>query len=180
VDGTAGLRLATEHLIGLGHRRIALVAWPINSRTGNDRVAGYKQALQAAEIPVEAELIAHGEWQFEAGYHAAARWLAGPPAERPTAILGVSDIMAIGAMRAGQDRGLTIGRDLSVVGFDDIPLGQYLWPPLTSVRQPIRAVGRKCVEILIRLLRGETPQDSQVLLPPELVIRQSSGPRPDK
>jgi DNA-binding LacI/PurR family transcriptional regulator len=173
IDGAAGLRMATEHLIARGHRRIAMLAWPQHSRTGHDRLSGYLAGLQAAGLEVEPGLIAHGEWKFEFGYAATQQWLALSPERRPTAIVAVSDIIAIGAMHAAQAAGLTIGRDLAVVGFDDVPMAEYLQPPLTSVRQPIRDAGRKCVGLLIDLLAGRTPAEPQVLLKPELIVRAS-------
>jgi DNA-binding LacI/PurR family transcriptional regulator len=175
VDGAAGLRMATEHLISRGHRRIAVLAWPETSRTGNDRLSGYLEAMRSASLEVMPDLIAHGDWKFEFGYAATERWLAWSPEQRPTAIVAVSDIMAVGAIHAAQSRGLTIGRDLAVMGFDDVPMAEYLWPPLTSVRQPIREAGRKCVEILVALLEGKTPPDTHVLLLPTLIVRQSSA-----
>ncbi len=174
VDGAAGLRMATEHLLNLGHCRIAMLAWQETSRTGNNRLSGYLDALRAAGVEVAPDLIAHGDWKFEFGYAATERWLAWSPDQRPTAIVAVSDIMAIGAIQAAQSRGLTVGRDLAVVGFDDVPMAEYIQPPLTSVRQPIREAGHKCIEILVALLEGQTPVEQQVLLPPELIVRASA------
>ena len=173
VDGAAGLRMSTEHLIAGGHRRIAMLAWYETSRTGNDRLSGYMQALQAAGMGVETALIARGDWSFEFGYEATSAWLNLTPEQRPTAIVAVSDIMAIGAIHAIQARGLIVGSDFAVVGFDDIPMAQYIQPPLTSVRQPIRQAGRKCVETLVALLEGKIPVERQILLQPELVVRAS-------
>ena len=174
VDGAAGMRMATEHLISRGHRRIAVLAWPETSRTGNDRLSGYLEAMRLAGLEVIPDLIAHGEWNFQFGYTATERWLAWSPEQRPTAILAVSDIIAVGAIHAGQSRGLTIGRDLAVVGFDDVPMAEYIWPPLTSVRQPIHEAGGKCVEILVAMLEGKTLPNRQILLPPTLVVRSSA------
>ena len=175
VDGTAGLRLATEHLVAHGHRRIAMLAWHETSRTGNDRLAGYLEGLRAAGLEVDPALIARGDWTFEFGYEATAGWLKLAPEQRPTAIVAVSDIMAIGAIHAAQARGLTVGRDIALVGFDDTPMAQYIRPPLTSLRQPIRQAGRKCVELLVALLTGQPQAQSRVLLAPELIVRESSG-----
>jgi DNA-binding LacI/PurR family transcriptional regulator len=173
IDGEAGLRLATEHLLERGHKRIGLLAWPEVSRTGNDRLAGYLAALAAAQLPADPKYIARGEWRFEFGYQATQRWLEMSPDERPTAIVAVSDIMAIGAIKAAQTQGLVVGEDLAIVGFDDVPMAQYLQPPLTSVQQPIREAGRKCVELLVSLLAGRAPAQPHVLLAPELVVRAS-------
>lgn len=175
VDGAAGLYSSTKFLIEHGHRRVAIIGWPEDSRVGNDRMSGYLAALNTAGLPVDQELIAHVEGTFEAALAVTEQWLAREADYRPTAIVTVSDTMAIGAIHAGQARGLTIGRDLAVIGFDDSPLAQYLWPPLSSIRQPIRDVGRKCVEVLVALMEGKTPAERQVLLQPELLIRRSSS-----
>lgn len=174
IDGAAGLRMAVEYLAAKGHRRIGLIAWPDDSRVGNDRLEGYRSAMHAHALPIEPDLIARGEGTFEFGRAATERWLDGDPARRPTAIVTLNDTMAIGAMHAGQARGLTIGRDLAVIGFDDAPMAQYLWPPLTTIRQPIRAVGQKCIEILTRWLEGKPLTEKQVLLTPKLVVRESA------
>jgi DNA-binding LacI/PurR family transcriptional regulator len=133
-------------------------------------------ALHAHGISPDPDLMARGEGSFEFGKAATERWLE-LGAERPTAIVALNDTMAVGAMHAAQARGLTVGHDLAVVGFDDEPLVQYLWPPLTSVHQPIREAGRRCVAILVALLEGRTPAERQVLLRPELVVRTSSQGR---
>jgi DNA-binding LacI/PurR family transcriptional regulator len=178
VDGAAGLRLATEHLLGLGHRRIGVLAWPAGSHVGDDRLSGYLDALRAAGLEPEPEWIVRGQGSFEVGREATAEWLARDPAQRPTGVVALNDALALGAFRAVQERGLLPGRDLSIVGFDDAPMALYVWPPLTSVRQPVRLAGRKCVEILVNLLEGQPPAATQVLLTPELVVRQSSGVPP--
>ncbi|MBI5830113.1 MAG: LacI family DNA-binding transcriptional regulator [Chloroflexi bacterium] len=175
VDGASGLQLATEHLISQGHRRIAVLAWPEHSRVGDDRLQGYQAAMNAAGLPTDPDLIARGENNFERARDATGRWLTWDADRRPTGIVALTDIMAIGAIHAGQARSLTIGRDLAIVGFDDAPMAQYLWPPLTSVRQPTREAGRKCVELLVALIEGKELAARQVLLQPELIVRQSSS-----
>ncbi len=173
VDGAEGLRLATEHLIEHGHRRIAVLAWPAGSRVGDDRLQGYVDTMRAAGLAVDRDLVARGEGTFDTGLRATRRWLALAAAKRPTAVVALNDTLAIGAMHAIQAHGLQPGRDMAVVGFDDAPMAQYLWPPLTSVRQPIRQAGRKCVEILIAMLEGQEVCEQQVLLAPELIVRAS-------
>ena len=174
VDGAAGLRLATDHLIGRGHRRIAVLAWPETSRVGNDRFEGYQAALVAAGLPVVPDLISRAEGTAENARAAAERWLALEDNRRPTGIVALTDTMAIGAIQAGQARGFTIGRDLGIVGFDNSPMAEYLAPPLTSIRQPIRAVGHKCIEMLVARLKGEPLPEKKVLFKPELVVRASA------
>ncbi len=177
VDGAAGLRMATEHLIALGHRRIAVLAWPEGSRVGENRMEGYYAALQAAGIAVEEKMIARGEGRVGFGWVATLRWLERAPEDRPTAIVALNDAMAIGAMRAGEEKGLRVGIDLAIAGFDDSPMVQYLSPPLTSVQQPIWQVGQQIVRILVGILNDEATADRQILLPPRLIVRGSTDPR---
>ncbi len=174
VDGRAGLRAAVEHLLEQGHRRIALLAWPEGSRTGTSRVNGYLDAMRNAGIPVDPAWVRRGEGEVPVGYAQSAALLQLPLALRPTAIAAVDDHLAIGALQAVQAAGFTVGKDVAVTGFDDTPGVQHLSPPLTSVRQPVRQVGREIVNLLIQLMQGETPASTQLHLPPRLIIRQSS------
>jgi DNA-binding LacI/PurR family transcriptional regulator len=173
VDGEAGVRTVTEHLLARGHRRIALLGRRGQSPVGSARVAGYRAAMQAAGVTIEPEWVVRGEGVFEFAYAATQTWLTGEPQRRPTAIVALEDSMAIGAMHAVRDAGLQVGEAVAVVGFDDTPAARYALPPLTSVRQPIREAGRKCVEMLLTLLDGRQPALRHVLLKPELVVRVS-------
>ncbi|MGE5378920.1 MAG: LacI family DNA-binding transcriptional regulator [Bacteroidota bacterium] len=174
VDGTAGLNMATRHLIEKGHRMIGALAWPEDSRVGNDRVAGFFEAMRTAGIEVHPEWIERGEGTFEFGYQASRRLLSLPKQERPTALVAMSDTMAIGGIHAAREYNLEVGRDIDIIGFDDAPMSQYLFPALTTVRQPIRDAGRKCVEVLVSLMKGDELAQSQILLPPTLIIRSSA------
>lgn len=174
VDGAAGLRMATEHLLQSGHRRIAALAWPESSRVGRDRLKGYLEAMEAAGITPEPAWIARGEGRIAFGRAATQRWLDGPPEERPTAIVALNDAMAVGAMQAAQTCGLHVGVDLAITGFDDAPLVQYLSPPLTSIRQPIWEIGQQVVSLLVKILQGTTPARPHILVEPHLIIRESS------
>ena len=173
VDGADGLLQAVEHLIANGHRRIAAIAWPDDSRIGNERMRGYFQAMQSAGLEARPEWIERGEGTYEFGREAAFRLLEFPEADRPTAIVTLNDTQAIGALHVARERGLEVGRDVAIVGFDDAPMSQYLQPALTTVRQPISEAGRKCVEILVSQMEGNTPQDHQILLKPRLIVRAS-------
>jgi DNA-binding LacI/PurR family transcriptional regulator len=177
VDGAMGIRLAVEHLISIGHERIGVLAWPEGSRVGQNRMEGYLQAMQAAGREPVAHWIARGEGRFAFGYEAVRRWLEWPASESPTAIVAFNDAMAIGGMHAVQDRGLQVGTDVALTGFDDAPMVQYLYPPLTSVRQPVWEVGQRLMAMLLETLDGKEPAERQVLLPPQLIIRASSDPR---
>ncbi|MGE5141370.1 MAG: substrate-binding domain-containing protein, partial [Rudaea sp.] len=174
VDGAQGITMVVEHLLRLGHRAIALLGWPEGSRVGQDRLAGYSRALNAAGISLREEWIARGEGSAAFGQRATARWLDGDCP--PTAIVALDDWMAIGAMRAVQEKGLHVGTDIAITGFDDVPMASCLSPPLTSVRQPVWQVGQEVVRILTGLLNDDTPDPRQVLLAPRLVVRESSGP----
>ena len=175
VDGKAGIQMAVEHLLSLGHRRIGLIAWPEDSLAGRYREAGYRAALEAAGLPLDPALIVRVPHSEASGRQAMNRLLDLPPEQRPTAVVALSDLMAIGAMNAALERGLQVGRDVAIVGFDDLPLARYLRPPLTTLRQPLHQVGELVIDMLLRLIRGEELPQRHVLLPPELVVRESSG-----
>jgi DNA-binding LacI/PurR family transcriptional regulator len=174
VDGAAGLNMATCHLIEQGHRQIGVLAWPKDSRVGNERIAGFLAAMEAAGLQVNPKWIKRGEGTFEFGFQAGRSLLAAPAGKRPTALVTMSDTMAIGAMHAAREQQLEIGRDIAIIGFDDAPMSQYLFPALTTVRQPIREAGRKCVEILVSLMKGDEPAEKHVLLSPTLIARSSA------
>jgi DNA-binding LacI/PurR family transcriptional regulator len=171
VDGAGGLRAATEHLIRLGHQRVAVLAWPAGSQVGDDRLAGYLSAMQAAGRPVAENWVARGEGSVDFGRATTLRWLAAEAQARPTGILALNDTAAVGALQALHSLGLTPGREVAVIGFDDAPLAQYMSPPLTTLRQPLREAGRLCVEILVGLLEDKPLAATQVLLPPSLILR---------
>jgi DNA-binding LacI/PurR family transcriptional regulator len=174
IDGCDGICQAMEHLISSGHRRIAAIAWPDNSRVGNDRLRGYFQSLHSAGLEICPEWIERGEGTFEFGREAALRLLDLPMPNRPTAMITLNDTQAIGALHAAREHVLEVGRDIVIIGFDDAPMSQYLYPALTTVRQPIYEAGRKCVEILIALMKGELPPERQSLLRPKLMLRASA------
>ena len=175
VDGRAGMRAATEHLLALGHRKIAFIGWPEGSMAGDSRFAGYCDALRDAGIEPDARLIIRGDHSAATGKRAAETLMKLPQNERPTAIIAVSDLIAIGAMSAIERAGLRVGQDVAVVGFDNLPLSEYLHPPLTSVHQPMGRVAQTMVDMLVAILNGEQLDERHVLICPELVIRASSG-----
>jgi DNA-binding LacI/PurR family transcriptional regulator len=174
VDGTDGLRKATRYLIERGHQRIGALAWPEDSRVGNDRIAGFFETMRSAGLEANPKWIERGEGTFEFAYQAGLRLLVLPPLERPSALVTMSDIMAIGAIHAAHDLHLEVGRDLAVIGFDDAPMSQYIFPALTTVRQPVREAGRKCVETLISLMKGDELAERHTLLSPTLITRASA------
>lgn len=176
-DGAQGIRQAVEHLLYLGHRRIAMVGWPEESISGNFRVSGYYDAMYAANLPVRDDYVLHSENSEAAGRAAVAYWLTLPADEQPTAVVAVDDLVAIGVMNEAIARGLPVGREFAVIGFDDTPLGQYLRPSLTTLRQPIEAICRAMVETLDDIVHQRLDAPRQQLIAPELIIRESSGMR---
>ncbi|HSM57370.1 MAG TPA: LacI family DNA-binding transcriptional regulator [Candidatus Sulfomarinibacteraceae bacterium] len=173
VDGRAGLRDAVKHLLGKGHRRIAFVTWPEGSQSGSYREQGYRDALQSRDIVPRDEWIIRGENAAELGRRAVRCLLALPREQRPTAIACVSDLVAIGAINAATAAGIVVGQDLAITGFDDIPLARYTQPPLTTVRQPIQEVGPEVVKLLLKQIRGDSAGQQQIILEPELIVRES-------
>jgi DNA-binding LacI/PurR family transcriptional regulator len=172
VDGEQGLRQITQHLIDAGHRRIAYISAPKDLMFASHRLAGYREALAANDIPFQPGLLIEGELTERSGYAAAMQFLSA--SHQPSAIVACNDLMALGAISAARELGLTVGRDVAVTGFDDVPLAAHAHPPLTTVRQPIYEIGRRICRMLIRILRGEPLEQRHALLRPELIVRASS------
>ncbi|MEO7001636.1 MAG: LacI family DNA-binding transcriptional regulator [Ktedonobacterales bacterium] len=170
VDNRSGARIGVEHLIHLGRRRIAFLGGGDTYIAAHDRFTGYRDALAAADIPFDAALCASPGISQEDGYRLTRDLLVGQAP--PTAIFAFSDMLAVGAMRAVQEVGLLVGRDIAVMGFDGLGLGAYVTPQLTTIRQPLQQVGALLVRLLIAALKGEAPQG--ILLQPELVVRAST------
>jgi LacI family transcriptional regulator len=174
----AGGLAATEHLISLGHERIAMIGGPREMLCTQARIDGYRAALERAGIEVDRRLIRYGDFHHEGGFRASREFLA--LEDRPTAIFAGSDEQAMGAYEAARQSGLQIPRDLSVVGFDDLPLCQWLSPPLTTVRQPLEEMGRLAARTLFQQLDGEQLVSPRVELATELRVRLSTGPPPPR
>ncbi|MDR7419534.1 MAG: LacI family DNA-binding transcriptional regulator [Armatimonadota bacterium] len=172
VDNVAAAAVATEHLLNLGHRRIACLAGPSVSLTAADRVTGYRRALVAAGVPVDPALIREVGFT-PTGTRESVRALFGATA-RPTALLAPNDQVAIGVIRALHELGLRVPADVSVVGFDDTPVASYTVPSLTTVAIPMHDLGRTAVELLVKVLEGRRAES--VVLPCALRIRESTAP----
>lgn len=174
VDSVRGAHMATRHLLDLGHRRIGLVCGPHDHASSRDRLAGYKKALEEYGVAYSHDLVRYGDFTEESGFQLVQGFFDQQPPI--TGAFLASDLMAIGAMRAIRMHGLKIPECFSVVGFDDISVAQYIDPPLTTVRQRGVDKGVLATEMLIRLIRKEPVSRRQVVLPPELVVRGSTGP----
>jgi len=174
VDNVGGAHKAVSHLVGLGHRRIGLITnAPLSYTAAQDRLTGYRQALQEAALPLDDELIRYGEFSPQSGRRAMESLLA--LSSPPSAVFGASDVVALGAMAAARERGMRIPQDVALVGFDDIFFAAYVSPPLTTVRLPAYGLGWAAGELLIRLTNEDELAETQMLLESELVIRQSCG-----
>ena len=174
LDNRAAACAMTEHLLSLGHRRIAMIKGPSRSPLTRDRVAGYRDALEAAGFAYQDELLFRGDFTLQSGHKAAAELLA--MSNRPTAIFCENDEMAIGAIQCLKQHGVKVPEDMSVAGFDDISFAQYCDPPLTTIAQPAEEFGSTAVSLLIDLLEGRLTKAPKVILPFELIIRTSTGP----
>jgi len=175
-DGEAGMRMATEYLIEIGHRRIAFLGWPPDSLTGNYRLAGYTTAMHDAGLNLREDYIVHNDYAHNSIERAFANWVSFPSADQPTAIIAVSDFVAVAAMRVAEQYGFRVGETISIVGFDDAPFVSYLEPGLTTVRQPLAMISEHLVTQLNDLIQDIRPQSSNFLVQPELVIRGSTAP----
>jgi LacI family transcriptional regulator len=165
---------AVQYLISLGHVRIGFIGGRADLQSARDRLQAYKTALQQAGHPVDEALIAQGDFLAESGQAGAAKLL--HLACRPTAIFAANDQMAFGVYRAAEELGLTIPRDLSVIGFDNIPEAATIRPALTTVDQFIQAMAVRATQMLIRLIRGEEIESWIVRTPTQLCIRESCAP----
>jgi LacI family repressor for deo operon, udp, cdd, tsx, nupC, and nupG len=174
IDNQRSARVATEHLIGLGHRRIGFITGPPGNVLTRDRLTGYRAALAAAAIPVDPALIIAGDFSVASGI-AASRHLLGL-ASRPTALVASNDEMALGAVQAVKQAALRVPGDLSVVGFDDIRFAAVCDPPLTTISQPRQQIGRSAMTMLLARLGNPHADPEQIVLPTELVVRASTAP----
>lgn len=173
VDNVSGARMAVEHLLRQGRRRIATVCGPRHMVAGRDRLAGYRQALEARGRPYDQALVAEGDFTEDGGRLAMQHLLA----LAPDAIFAASDMMAIGAMMALKEAGRCIPSDVAVVGFDDLAVASIVEPALTTVRQPIERLGAMAAELLLDLIEDTVQGPQHVILPAQLVVRQSCGSR---
>lgn len=179
VDNKLGAQNAVSHLIDLGHTRIAHAAGHRETPTGQGRYQGYCEALAGAGLPVDEHLVFWGEFTVESGIQAGQVLLGRSP--RPTAIFAANDLLALGVIRAAQEAGLAVPEDLSVVGFDDIPMAALVSPPLTTVRQPAYEMGRLAMSMVLDRLTGQvTGGGRHHLLQPALILRGSTRRLADK
>ncbi len=174
VDNVGAAKQAVNHLLALGHRRIGMITnAPLAYTAARDRLTGYRRALEAAGVAYERALVRYGDFREESGFRAMDQLFG--LAEPPTAVFVASDLVAFGALVAIKERGLRVPDDMSLVGFDDVRLANYVDPPLTTVRLPAYELGYRAAVLLTQLIDGEMVEKAEVLLQAELVVRQSCG-----
>ena len=175
LDHHGGAHLAVEHLVSLGHRRIACLSGPAKFAISRARAAGWRDALADAGIAIREDWLLEGDFSAATGHELTRRLLARGDI---TAIFASNDLLAMGALRAAAELGIAVPQRLSVIGFDGIDLGAYTYPALTTVGFPIRAMGEMAAQILIERIAGSSSAARDVIVPPRLMSRESTGPAP--
>jgi len=173
IDNVAAARLAVDHLVGLGHRRVAVIAGLEGHPETTARLRGYQEALASHGLPVADELVSYGDFSFESGITSCNALLS--TSDRPTAIFCHNDRMGLGAVQALWHRGMRVPADMSIVSFDDLEFAKFSCPPLTTIAQPMHGIGVRAVELLQDLIQGNEPNTYSELLPVELIVRESTA-----
>ncbi len=174
-DGKQGIEQAVEYLLDLGHRRIAMAAWPEDSISGTVRADGYINTMQAAGLSIPPFIFNAANIVRKPDSGPSTAGCSSLPTERPTAVVCITDLVASGVMSAAEAHGLVIGRDLSVVGFDDAPLAQYIRPHLTTLQQAIPEITQALLKMLEKVLNKDEDVPQHSLIAPRLIIRDSCG-----
>lgn len=174
IDNTRGAYTAVKHLVTEGHTKIGLIGGPSNVTPGRDRTKGYIQAHTDFEIPIRQEYILEGDFKEESGYRLGEKLLA--MSQPPTAIFSANNLMTLGLLKYIQRRHLQLGKDITVIGFDDLDLATFIEPPLTVVSRPMRYMGEIAASLLIERINGaEFKEPRKIVLLPQLVIRKSTN-----
>ncbi|WP_426236672.1 LacI family DNA-binding transcriptional regulator [Pseudomonas sp. TWP3-2] len=173
IDHEYGAYLATRHLLELGHRDIATIGGPADTRVAQMRLAGFRRAMQEAGVEVVPERVLESDFTSTGGYNAAALLLANNP---PSAIFAGNDMIGIGVLRAAAERNVRVPSALSVIGFDDIQMSRYVYPALTTVGQSILQLGEMAAEVLLRRIATPSLATDQKIVTPSIVLRESTAP----
>lgn len=176
IDNVHAAQLAVQHLLELGHRRIAHVAGPMENILSQDRRSGWERAIAEAGLEADPSLVISGDFSLESGRRIARQLLSLD--ERPSAYFCASDEMAIGVLMELSQRGCQVPDDISVIGFDDIQFARCTAPPLTTIRQPRSLIGEQAMTVMLNLIEHGAAPKEPVILPVELVVRGSTGPAP--
>ncbi len=172
-DSEYGMHLIVNHLATAGYRRIGFIAAPEELMFTYYRNKGFQESLEEHNLQVDKGLITIGDLTQRGGFAQAKKLLDINPS--PDAIVASNDLMALGAISAAQERGLVIGKDIAITGFDDTPMAEHSHPPLTTVHQPVYKIGGMVTDMLIQRIQGRTLENKKIILKPSLVIRQSCG-----
>ena len=172
-DDQNGAGLAVDHLVSLGHRAIAYINGPASWYSARERLEGYRQHLALHGLPLVAEWLQPGDWEIEGGYKAAQSLLA--LSNRPSAIFAANDMMALGAIYAIQDAGLSVPRDVAIVGYDNRDFTSIVRPRITTVVMPVYEMGKIAAEILLRQISGEMSDVEEMKIQGDLIIRDTCG-----
>lgn len=173
VDNYFGAKLAVEHLISLGHKRIGLIAGPSFLMSSHDRKKAFYDTLEKNALKVDEELIVEGVHTYESGYNCMDKLISAT--EPPSAVFVAGDIMAFGAIQYLKRRNIKVPRDISIIGFDDVPFSSLIEPPLTTIRQSPYEKGYYAAKVLIDILNGKRNTKCKELLPVELIIRHTTA-----
>lgn len=172
VDNRAGAAMAARHLVDIGAERIGMISAPVNTTAGLDRLEGFRAGLESRGRHLDDDLLAHGDFSDSGGHRA----MGGLLARGVDAVFAASDAMALGALRAAHEHGVSIPTDLALVGFDGFGASEQCAPPLTTVRQPVGETAARAVELLVGLIAGEFTPPTSSVLPVELVVRATTAP----
>jgi LacI family repressor for deo operon, udp, cdd, tsx, nupC, and nupG len=175
IDNISSARKATEYLISLNHKRIAHISGPLKVVVGRDRLKGFYQAMAQHGLSVDPLMVQEGDFSYESGFNLMKKLLTLD--EPPTAVFAGNDEMAMGAIKAAKSKGLKVPEDLSVVGFDDIKFASIFEPALTTIAQPTFEMGKKAMELLLKLINNEELEKDQFMLADQLIVRDSCRER---
>ncbi|MBU3005579.1 LacI family DNA-binding transcriptional regulator [Paraglaciecola arctica] len=179
IDNVSAAEEVVNYLISIGHKRIGVISGLVKNPHSIDRLRGYKRALKRAGIEFDDRIVTEGDFSFWSGMNASEFFCRIPVEQRPTAVFCMNDEMAIGAIKGFKSKGVSIPRDLSITGFDDLEFSKYCDPALTTVSQPAEMIGKKSAELLFQIIDGESPSQSEYVLPIEFIIRKSTSvPQP--
>lgn len=172
IDDFLGGYAATNHLLSLGHRKIACIMGDGSTTGEKDRMKGFRQAMQEADVPIDDSLFVPTVFSLKSGKEEAGKLF---DRSMPTAIFAFNDVLACAAIQVARERGIKVPEDLSIIGFDNTVLAEMVDPPLTTMSQPIPEMGRRVVELLVDEMKGKKTAKQKIMLPPELVIRHSTA-----
>lgn len=173
IDNYGGGFAATEHLINLGHKKVACITGPYSVTLSAQRIIGYRDALHKYNLKYDSSMVLQGDFHQEAGYVQTRALLSRP--DKPTAIFACNDLMAMGAMRAAFEMGISVPKDLAIIGFDDIDFAAFTIPPLTTIAQPKSEMGKLAIKLLIDRMNNAAHQFEHICLKTKLIIRGSCG-----